>query len=253
MASGQCELGILRASITLDSSDRIHYGAGDVVTGNAVLEFQPRIRSHTVELFGPLVLEVVFQGRMMAIYRKGSPPDVVQLFRKATTIHDGPFRADPDTNYNFPFAMTFPVFADPRESIALTMNGREVDKSMSIQRHVTDVTIEGLPPALTSNLSKNDVKLMGPGSGSAYNVEVKYDISVDLQLPGIDVVIVRPTEETAVLYELPKVPLAIANALCQRRSVEIRASAQVRTFFLQLSPHRFEELSAFITFAYLTW
>lgn len=226
MASGHSSLGVLFSRVVVDNPDRIHYGNEEAVTGNVTLRYRPKVRSHTTELFGPLLIQVTFQGVLKAVRGKEYSIAAVKLFSKTAKLHDGPFRADPDTDYQFSFSTTFPESADPRESIVPTIK-KQADGSLRYGMHVTNVTVEDLPPTLSSRLSRSDLNLLGPAIGSACHIDVSYSISASIQMPGLDAVIAKSSEDARVLYELPKVPPAMVSALDMRSNVEMRMKVQV--------------------------
>lgn len=174
MASSQFNLGILRVKTILDYPGHIHYGSEGVITGTVVLRFHPKIRSHKVELAGPLELAVIFQGTIKTFHQKQYFPETLKLFSQTATLHNGSFRADPEKDYKFPFALAFPETADPRETVSIAMRP-DADGSLQYRRRVTSVIVEDLPPTLTSNVSKRF-------SGVPKHIFVGQQISFDLYI-----------------------------------------------------------------------
>lgn len=197
---------MLQVRVTSDNPGKIHYGNETLVTGFVTLRFLPRIRSYKVELKGPLVLDLVFEGSLKADFSSKFCPDTIKLFNQTANLHNGPFKADPDTDYQYPFAVTFPEAADPRETVSIALE-READGTLQYRRRITSVTVEDLPPSLSSKLMKNDSSLMGPDSGPTCRIDISYSLSARVQVPGIDVIVVNHSDgHAAVLYGLPKVP-----------------------------------------------
>lgn len=225
LASSQYGLGILQLKTTLDKPGHIHYGTETVVAGNLILRYLPKVRSRNVELFGPLDLEVIFQGVLKTASQNQFAQDVVKLFRQTAKVHEGPFRAAPEKDYAFPFAVAFPPAADSRETMTIAAI-RGADGQVRFGKHLADATVEDLPPTLSSHLDKNDLNLMGPGFGSTCHIDVKYSISAKIHIPGLDVVVVNDSD-TAVLYEQPKIPLGLVAGLFSHYHVDARVNAQV--------------------------
>ncbi|KAK4560675.1 hypothetical protein LTR86_005253 [Recurvomyces mirabilis] len=177
-------LGQLNAVVELHRPHRRYYGNQEAITGDIVLTYTPKAKKNandhfSVDLFGPLRIEVIFEGSLTIKipdtdkhreYNKAR-----RIFRSIHCVHDGSFRCAPGQTIKVPFRSRFPEVAD---SCIDFRTGQETSGRL-------------LPPSMKSSLL-DGTRMCG--------TDISYLIRLDIAMQGIDVDI-HADSAAIVLYE----------------------------------------------------
>lgn len=224
-------LGVLRVQCLPSTPERIHYGSQDIVTGSVLITFTADIDATPgTELFGPLKIDVDFEGTFHAV-RDGIGKTRV-LFHQQQTLCNGPHKLEPQARHEFPFEFEFPEYANEKQKISITAFQDEATGQWNARRQRASYACnEPLPPTLHSTKSYVLAK---------DEIIVQYTLSVTVSMPGISVDIINPVAPTAALYDQPKVPIAVAAS--RSRAYEINRELTVQSNSLlpeDSQPHGF--------------
>ncbi|KJX98152.1 hypothetical protein TI39_contig429g00045 [Zymoseptoria brevis] len=228
LTTSQTGTGTLHASIRLADRHKVHYGSNDPIVGRVVLKYMPNT-TFDAELFGPLKVDVLLNGKHKAIYN--DPPSTTEikghtLCSTRHTIHSGPFRTNPSTDVSIAFSIPFPTQADPINTYGYRATPRPSDPStFNFEATVTSSTVEPLPPSLLAAPQHKDHDLELYGSTIGYKnhktISIIYTLGLDVSLPGLSSVTVGiPAYGTEVFYDAPRIPASIAAERSQTSSAQ---------------------------------
>lgn len=221
----QPSLGTLYARLLLHDPKRTHYGSDDPVTGSVTIRFERSTGkvANFAELFGPLEVDITLKGTIRivssnsAISESSSQNDLV-FVTKTAKLHTGPFRTEPGTERDFPFSINFPEHADAKHKTTVSAY-QDAEGKWKFQQRLSDTTIEDLPPTLNSRKKDAIVKS---------DMLIRYGISLQVEMPGIDIRIINPTSEKEVLYDRPRVP-AIAATMQSDQTTSFKQQLSVES------------------------
>jgi hypothetical protein len=181
------KLGTLMAHVRLEDSERRHYGSQNPVTGLVVLNYLPSTsmfgkKSETVDLFGPVKIELLIQGKIkIRIRRDRDIPSQhgVDLFRSRGPVFEGSVKAHVHEELKFPFAMNLPeAGAIPQDM---------------------------LPPSFAHHFSDYP---------DIVDVAVRYKLGVAVSMPGIDIKTSVPEGDAMPLikYDIPRPSMSLLGS-----------------------------------------
>lgn len=204
-------IGTLNAAVFLDEPKLIRCGTDDNVTGHVAVTYRPDFSSDGShpDLFGPLVVTVLFHGRAKtkviksngnnrSTYRGRAP-----LFQINTKIYDGTFKSAPNQTHRLPFSLKFP------EGVAATYNQGHWRPD---SRFITDLG-QPLPPTFFLDYH---------GFAHRFTAFTEYRIGARVHMPNIDIKVGGLSEDSqpVVLYERPRVkPEAMVQRWHQSKDV----------------------------------
>jgi hypothetical protein len=208
-------LGSLHHKIVLDQPQKIHYGHEDEVVGGVVLKYLPLVRGYSslnVELFGPLHMQVSLKGTARIYHHNETRTEITHLFTETFRLHQGSFRAAPDTEHIFPFRIKFPSHTQPTYDSAVSATQDENGR-WNFRETLSSVEPDPLPPSLVSpshNLTTHTIYQ----PSRRETVTIEYTATVQIRMPGIDIELKpnNPDRRVTVYYDQPRVPMMLAAA-----------------------------------------
>lgn len=227
-------LGTLHVKLLLDQPQRVHYGPDDAVTGHILLKYRAAIPGLSpltlnAELFGPLSLQVVFRGIARLHIGEESRVDTHLLFAKVEQVHDGSFRAQPDSEHVFPFTIRFPEHAQPRANTRVAATQHETSGRWVFEQSVASIDVDALPPSMESTVQRSPAGVTLTQEVAKTLASVRYTLTLQVRMTGIEVQIevVNRGRKEIVYYDQPKVPASRAiNYLTQSHAFEQQLTAQ---------------------------
>lgn len=186
-------VAVLQASITLDRSSRLYIGSEDAITGNLVLKCLPGSNANIPEVFGPLRLDVILQGRAKSkiiknngqsrsTYRGRAP-----LIKTSTIAYNDRFKGEFGSIYKFPFVICFPP-------------STQLGAGLFEQDSTYFDSAPGMPLPPTMALDYH-------GFAHRFDCFVAYKLQLMVAMPGINVRVNGIEEEYPIRYEMPRIPL----------------------------------------------
>ncbi|KAK5114402.1 hypothetical protein LTR85_010224 [Meristemomyces frigidus] len=184
------------------------------------------------DLFGPLRLDLVFQGRICGIVSEATnastmDKDDLLVSKNIRGVHDGPFRAIAYEVMRIHFRFAFPRHADPRTRVigAVDNTGSWKWSNLAERDGVQD-----LPPSLPTK----SVTFGGHGE-----LAVEYWLEPKLEMPGIDVKFQYPDFKQKIRYDQARIPQPPSSG---DSSMTSRLSTQSSGFVPENErPHGFRE------------
>jgi len=189
-------VGTLNAAVFLDEPRMIRCGSTDTVSGHVAVTYRPSFSQSGThpDLFGPLVVTVLFHGRAKTkvvksngnnrtTYRGRAP-----LFSFSTKIYEDSFKSGPNETHRFPFSLNFP------DSVQPTPNQGHWAPDGRFSTNIGDP----LPPTFILDYH---------GFAHRFTAFTEYRIGATVRMPNIDIKVggISEDSEPIVLYERPRI------------------------------------------------